>query len=68
MSFAFRVPPGGDAWPAADLRELRDVDLDEVSVVQAHPAYEGTEVHARARGGRPVPAAILRRRRYLATV
>lgn len=50
MSFAFRVPSGGDRWdlkaePA--LRELLRVDLHEVSVV-AMPAYPATEVAMRS--------------------
>jgi len=46
MSFAFRTPPGGDEW-AGNRRTLRSVDLHEISVVQAHPAYAGTVVQAR---------------------
>ena len=46
-SFAFSVPPGGDHWNG-DARELRNVDLDEVSIVQARPAYPGTEAHLRS--------------------
>lgn len=69
MSFAFRVPsPNGEAWPEADLRELRDLDLEEISVVAGHPAYGGTEVHARSRRADQVPAATIRRRRWLARV
>jgi HK97 family phage prohead protease len=49
MSFGFRVPPGGDAWPTASTRELRAVDLAEISLVSAFPAYGQTEVSARAR-------------------
>ena len=50
MSFAFRVPSGGDRWdlktePA--LRELLHVELHEVSVV-AMPAYPATEVAMRS--------------------
>jgi HK97 family phage prohead protease len=52
MSFGFRVAPGGETR-SGGRRELRDVDLLEVSVVQAFPAYEGTRVEARA-AGRPV--------------
>ncbi len=48
MSFGFRVPEGGDAWDG-NRRELRHVDLREVSVVSSWPAYEGTTVAARAR-------------------
>jgi HK97 family phage prohead protease len=47
-SIGFRVT--ADDWPAADRRELRQVELVEVSIVQAFPAYEGTEVHARGKG------------------
>lgn len=47
-SFAFTVPPGGEHW-IDDRRELRAVELHEVSIVQSWPAYEGTVVHARAR-------------------
>lgn len=47
MSFSFRAKR--EAWPAADLRELRAVELLEVSVVQAFPAYSATTVQARSR-------------------
>lgn len=47
MSFSFRATAEG--WPAADRRELRAVDLIEVSVVQAWPAYADTSVQARSR-------------------
>jgi hypothetical protein len=46
MSFAFRTPAGGDEW-SGNRRTLRSVDLHEISVVQAHPAYAGTTVQAR---------------------
>src|SRR5690606_33706041 len=42
-SFGFVVPKDGDSWNG-NSRELREVDLREVSIVQAWPAYEGTEV------------------------
>lgn len=62
MSFGFTVPPGGDAWPAPDRRELRAVSLQEISVVHAWPAYTATTVAARARHlGRATAAARLRR-------
>jgi HK97 family phage prohead protease len=60
MSFSFRVAPGGDAWPTTDRRELRSVELIEISVVQAFPAYSQTTVAARS--ARPVAAALVRRR------
>lgn len=47
MSFGFRATD--EAWPAADQRELRAVDLIEISLVSAHPAYTQTQVSARAR-------------------
>jgi uncharacterized protein len=51
MSFGFTVPRGGDAWDG-DKRELRAVDLHEVSVVLAHPAYSNTSVNVRSAGAR----------------
>lgn len=47
MSFGFRAVD--EAWPTRDARELRAVDLVEVSIVHAHPAYDQTSVSARAR-------------------
>lgn len=47
MSFSFRVKD--EAWPAKNRRELRAVDLVEVSIVQAFPAYRNTKIAARAR-------------------
>jgi uncharacterized protein len=46
MSFAFL--PIDERWEG-DHRELRSVDLKEISVVQSWPAYEGTLVQARSR-------------------
>lgn len=61
MSFGFRVTD--EAWPARDQRELRAVELVEISVVHAFPAYADTSVTAR---GRPAPDAAARlRRRFL---
>lgn len=48
MSFGFTVPAGGDHWPDRRTRELRAVELVEISVVHAFPAYTGTSVAARA--------------------
>lgn len=63
MSFGFRVKE--EAWPSANLRELRAVDLIEVSVVHAHPAYAQTTVAARS----CLPAVhAMARRRYLETL
>ena len=47
MSFGFRVT--SEAWPAPARRELRAVDLVEISVVQAFAAYSSTTVQARSR-------------------
>lgn len=46
MSFGFRV--ADEAWPTADQRELRAVDLLEISLVSAFPAYGQTTVAARS--------------------
>ena len=47
-SFAFR--PVTEIWSAArDRRELRSVELVEISIVSSFPAYAGTSVAARAR-------------------
>jgi HK97 family phage prohead protease len=64
MSFGFTVPDGGDHWPDRRTRELRSVELVEVSVVHSFPAYEGTSVAARHRQSAPPSPA--ERRRYLA--
>ena len=46
-SFGFRVTD--EAWPSRDVRELRSVELVEISVVSAFPAYGDTTISARAR-------------------
>jgi HK97 family phage prohead protease len=61
MSFGFIVPPGGEAWTGRH-RTLTAIDLREISVVSAWPAYTGTEVSARSRTPRLNLAA-----RYLET-
>ena len=48
MSFGFRVRENGDTWDG-DLRTLRNVDLFEVSVVSAHPAYGETSISVRSK-------------------
>lgn len=58
MSFGFRVKD--EAWPASDQRELRAVDLVEISVVQAFPAYADTTISARSRLVGLTPAQRLR--------
>jgi hypothetical protein len=66
MSFGFFLAPGGDRWDltaSPSLRELYDVDLDDVSVV-AWPAYPKTEIalrsleSAKAAAGQELAAAI----------
>jgi HK97 family phage prohead protease len=49
-SFGFRVPRGGDRW-TGECRELLSVELMEVSIVNAHPAYAGTSITVRSRPG-----------------
>jgi phage head maturation protease len=63
MSFAFRVRAAGERW-SKTLRELRALDLVEVSAIAAWPAYAGTEVHARAK----TPPRLARALRVLQTV
>ena len=48
MSFGFKVPAGGESWEG-ELRTLNTIDLKEISVVSAWPAYEGTEIALRSR-------------------
>ncbi len=65
MSFAFRTTD--ERWsPARDRRELRAVELVEISVVHSHPAYTQTTVQARAHAGAADPAP--RRRRLPGTL
>lgn len=59
MSFGFIVPKGGDHWKG-ERRPLRSVDLREISVVSAHPAYPDTSLALRSR---PYPSEIEARRR-----
>ncbi len=60
----FTVNKDGERW-ASDRRELRSLNLHEISIVSAHPAYDGTIVTARRR-----PAAsgkLVAARRFLDT-
>ena len=59
MSFAFKIRPDGERW-AGNRRELRSVDLAEVSVVLAWPAYPDTTIATRNRPT-DAPDAALRR-------
>jgi HK97 family phage prohead protease len=63
MSFAFTVPKDGERWTGTR-RELRSVNLLEISVVSAWPAYPETSVIARARP----PLRLAMALRYLETV
>ena len=47
-SFGFRVTD--EAWPSRTEREIRSVELAEISIVHAWPAYDATSVTARHRG------------------
>jgi len=47
MSFGFMVPEGGEVW-AGERRTLTRIDLKEISVVSAWPAYPQTVVQARS--------------------
>lgn len=58
MSFGFMVPKGGEAWNG-ERRTLLAVDLHEISVVSAWPAYPDTSLALR---GRVTPEADRRRR------
>ena len=65
MSFGFTVPRGGERWTGR-WRELTRIELREISVVSAWPAYPDTSVAASARDrGRP---RLGRARRFLETV
>jgi HK97 family phage prohead protease len=64
-SFAFKVRNGGERWSGKH-RELRDLDLVEISVVSAWPAYSGTSVSARTR--MKLPARLKLARLYMGTI
>lgn len=49
MSFGFNVRNGGETWEGRT-RTLVNIDLREISVVSAFPAYDGTVINARSRG------------------
>jgi uncharacterized protein len=61
MSFGFLVPEGGQQWNGSK-RTLTRVDLAEISVVSAWPAYQSTTVEARSKALRS------RIDRYLETI
>lgn len=61
MSFGFTVKPGGESWQG-ERRTLKQVQLHEISIVSAHPAYPATEIALRAMPG------LLERERRLRTL
>jgi uncharacterized protein len=58
MSFGFRAID--ERWPSRDRRELVKVELHEISVVSAWPAYPQTEVAARSLALAAAPSPRLR--------
>ena len=65
MSFGFVIPEGGDVWNG-ERRTLTKIDLREISVVSAWPAYPQTTIQARsAPKAKPSLALALR---YLETL
>ncbi len=69
-SFAFKPRAGGEVRESGR-RILTAVDLFEISVVQAFPAYEGTLVYARSDAGvshAPEPRGVALARAWLDTV
>ena len=58
FSFGFRVPVGGDEWPNAGERVLKRINVHEVSVGVAFPAYLGTEGSATVRSMTELPELI----------
>ena len=61
MSFGFKIPEGGEVWNGRS-RSLTSIDLREISVVSAWPAYPDTEIALRAL---QMGAEAQRRRRVL---
>ena len=62
MSIGFHATD--EAWPSRDVRELRSVELIEVSIAQAWPAYPDTTIALRLRdqaSARPIDVAARRR-------
>jgi HK97 family phage prohead protease len=59
FSFGFRIPAGGDEWASASERVLKRVNLHEVSVGVAFPAYTGTDGSATVRAMNELSEKIL---------
>jgi len=60
FSFGFRVPAGGDEWASASERVLKRVNVHEVSVGVAFPAYTATEGTANVRSMTELSEKILK--------
>jgi uncharacterized protein len=69
-SFGFRLGEGGDFWPDRRHRELRSVQLVEISIITGgEPAYPQTSVSARSRFTHVSNTLThAQRRRYLASL
>lgn len=65
MSFGFKATD--ESWPTSTRRELRAVELYEISVVLAFPAYSQTTISARARVMAKAEASARLRRLILRT-
>jgi len=60
FSFGFRVPAGGDEWASASERVLKRVNVHEVSVGVAFPAYTATDGTANVRSMTELSEKILK--------
>ena len=60
FSFGFRIPAGGDEWANANERLLKRVNVHEVSVGVAFPAYTGTDGTANVRSMNELSEKIIR--------
>jgi HK97 family phage prohead protease len=60
FSFGFRIPAGGDVWRSATERVLKRVNVHEVSVGVAFPAYTATDGTANVRSMNELSEKIIR--------
>jgi HK97 family phage prohead protease len=60
FSFGFRIPAGGDEWASASERVLKRVNVHEVSVGVAFPAYTATDGTATVRAMTELSEKILK--------
>lgn len=60
FSFGFRIPAGGDEWASASERILKRVNVHEVSVGVAFPAYTATDGTANVRSMTELSEKILK--------